>query len=464
MSLLGGLLAVVLGAVTLTPAACGSDSGSNGRGTGGAGGAADAGADSQLGDPGMVAVNRPEQRPVTDALVASLRVPSGFRVDVFARDLTNPRMMVVDATGAVWVTVPSASEVLRLADGNGDGDAADPGEKVVAASKDDSPLLDGVHGITLHEGKMYLASIKAVFSATPGADGRLGDLTKLADLPDGGQHPRRTLAVGPDGALYVTVGSTCNACPEPNSEHATFLRLELGGSASANPANPQHPVLAANPEAMVSPRVFASGLRNTLGFDWHPSTGALWGADHGSDGLGDDRPFDEINHVEGGKAYGWPYCWGEQQIDPAVDDPSPAMSKETYCPTTEAPLGTFPAHSAPIAFLFYRGNSFPAAYHGDAFVALRGSWNRSVPTGYKVVRVRFADGMPGAIEDFLSGFLIEGGAAHFGRPAGLAVDATGALLVSEDTNGVIYRVTATGGGGAGGPGGGGAGGNGGAGG
>jgi glucose/arabinose dehydrogenase len=270
----------------------------------------------------------------------------------------------------------------------------------------------------------------------------------VSDLPDGGQHPNRTIGVGPDGKLYVSVGSTCNACPESNSEHATMLRLNLDGTPAQNPPNPNHPMLARDPMAMISPRVFASGLRNTLGFDWHPTTGQLWGSDHGSDGLGDDVPPDEINQIVEGTSYGWPYCWGDRQIDPTIDQPSRAMTKEAYCPKTAPPDATYQAHSAPIAFIFYRGTAFPEEYRGDAFVAFRGSWNRSQPTGYKVVRVSFDGGVPATAaggtavhDDFLSGFLIEGGAANFGRLAGLTVDGTGALLVSDDTNGVIYRVS-----------------------
>jgi glucose/arabinose dehydrogenase len=398
-------------------------------------------------DAFAIAVARPERRDFSEARLQQLRVPSGFRVNVFAAGLGNPRMMATGPDGSVYVTVREQSQVLRLTDSNGDGDASDPGEQLVVASKTDSPDLDGVHGITVHMGKVYLASTKAVLSASLSAGAFTGLQTLLRDLPDGGQHPNRTLAVGPDGKLYVTVGSSCNACPETNPEHATMLRLELTGAAAQNPANPQHPMLARNPMSMMSARVFASGLRNTIGFDWHPATNELWGSEHGSDGLGDDIPPDEINRVEGGKSYGWPWCWGNRQVDPAPEQPSRTLTREQYCATTEPPRAAYPAHSAPIGFLFYRGGQFPAEYQGDAFVAFRGSWNRSRPTGYMVARVRFANGQPvttnesAVIQEFLSGFLIEGGAAHFGRLAGLTVDATGALLVAEDTNGVIYRVS-----------------------
>jgi glucose/arabinose dehydrogenase len=149
----------------------------------------------------------------------------------------------------------------------------------------------------------------------------------------------------------------------------------------------------------------------------------------------------------GGAAYGWPYCYAARSVDPLLEPPSKTMSKEAYCQGTEPMALGYPAHSSPIGFRFYDAAQFPADYRGDAFVVFRGSWNRTGPTGYKVVRVHFAAGMPAAgtggapISDFLTGFLIENGAAEFGRPAGLTVDNAGALLVAEDANGVIYKVS-----------------------
>jgi glucose/arabinose dehydrogenase len=399
-------------------------------------------------DTGSIAASRPETRAFSLALAQQLRTPPGFTVSVFASGLGNPRFLATDTDGSVYVTLREQGQVLRLRDADNDGDASDTNERTVVASAATNPDLEGVHGITISDGRMYLASVKAVLSASL-VGGQLGAFTTLIkDLPDGGQHPNRTLAVGPDGKLYVTVGSTCNACGESNAEHATVLRVNLDGTVTANPANAAHPMLARNPMSRMSPRVFASGLRNTLGFDWHPTTGELWGSDHGSDGLGNDIPPDEINRIEGGKSYGWPFCYGAREPDPIIEPPSMMVTKAQYCATTTPFVTGYQAHSAPIGFTFYRGGQFPADYTGDAFVALRGSWNRDVPTGYKVVRVHFQAGVPtpragqaSPIEDFLTGFLIEGGRAHFGRLAGLAVDRTGALLVAEDTNGVVYRIT-----------------------
>jgi glucose/arabinose dehydrogenase len=437
-------------------------------GTGGAGGGAgrdgSAGAGGSAGQPdaavadvapgmapetGMVAVNRPDRRDFSPALLGQLRLPAGFKVTAYASGVTGARMLARGPSGDLYVTSPMTSEVLRLRDGNADGDVDDSGERTVVASAMETPALEGVHGIAFHEGRVYLASIKSVVSGAVADDGTFSGLaTLVSDLPDGGQHPNRTIAVGPDGLLYVSVGSDCNACAESNSEHASMLRLKLDGSAASNPANPQHPMLAHNPMSKISPRVWSSGLRNTLGFDWHPVTNELWGVDQGSDGVGADVPPEEINHLAGGKSYGWPYCYDGRKSDPTVDEPSQTLSKEQYCPTTEPHVAPIQAHSSPIAFLFYTGGQFPAGYRNDAFLVLRGSWDRQYPVGYKVVHIHFADGVPAplpgtndSVEDFLSGFLIEDGKAHFGRIAGLAVDAAGSLMVADDSNGMIYRVS-----------------------
>jgi glucose/arabinose dehydrogenase len=445
------------------PAPTPARNGGAGGGGGGAGGAgSDARVDAPAGDAasadaadagapdaGMLAVNRPERRDFSPALLAQLHLKSGFQIKAYATNVMGARMLARGPDGSIYVTAPTTSQVSRLRDSNGDGDVDDAGERAVVASATTTPALQGVHGIAFNEDRVYLASVKSVVSGTVGSDGAFTGLTTLvSDLPDGGQHANRTIAVGPDGKLYVSVGSDCNACAESNSEHATMLRLNLDGSAASNPPNPQHPMLAHNPMAMISPRVWASGLRNTLGFDWHPTTSELWGFDQGSDGLGDQLPLEELNRLTAGRSYGWPYCFNQRQVDPVVDEPSQMTTKAQYCPGTEPNVAGVEAHSSPIAFLFYRGGQFPAEYRNDAFQVLRGSWDRTAPVGYKVVRVHFEGGSPAAVpgttspvEDFLSGFLIEGGRAHFGRLAGLTVDATGALVLSDDTNGVIYRIS-----------------------
>jgi len=362
------------------------------------------------------AVSRPARRDFSDALVSRLRVPDGFNVSVFAKDLGHPRMIAVGADGTVYVTRWETDDVVALSDKG--GSVRPP--RVVAAN------LPLVHGISLDEGRVYLASPTTVWAADLKSDGSFETpQTIIRDLPDAGQHRARTIAVGPDRALYVSVGSSCNDCVEGNKEHATMLRGMLDGSTRT---------------------VFARGLRHTVGFAWHPRTRELWGADNGSDWKGDDLPPEELNRIVEGGVYGWPICYGAKVPDQVtVAEPKDIVgreiSKEEYCAGTKPPALTFDAHSAPLGMVFYTGTQFPSEFRDDAFVALHGSWNRQAPIGYKVVRVHFENGQPKSADDFVTGFLIENGKALFGRPAGVAVGLDGSLLVSDDTNGVIYRVS-----------------------
>lgn len=356
-------------------------------------------------------VFRPEERPATDSDVARLVAPAGFTVSVFARDLEDARMLL-ERGGIVYVTRPQSGDVLALADTDGDG-AADTRSTVAS----DLPY---VHGIAFRDSDVYLATDTRVLRGTISAEGGFDGLTAIIeDLPDGGQHPLRTLGIGPDDRLYISVGSTCDACEESNPENATMLVAALDGTGRS---------------------VLASGLRNTIGFGWHPATGELWGMDHGSDWRGNDLPPEELNQIVAGADYGWPYCFGERQVDPVIDDP-PDQTKAERCAMTTPSVLTTQAHNAPIGLVFYAGQSFPEAFRNDAFVAMHGSWNRYPPTGYKVSRIVFDDaGRPTAFEDFVSGFLIEEGRAVFGRPAGITVSGDGTLLFSDDANGVVYRV------------------------
>lgn len=361
-------------------------------------------------------IYNPTKEPATDERLARLTMPDGFRVERFAEDLKNPRMIAVDRDGTVYVTRREVGDVLMLRDTNGDGRA--DVQQVVA----ERPQMHGI-AIDRDGRRMYLTTVKEVFAASIQPDGKLSELEMLIDdLPDGGQHPNRTMQVGPDGRLYITVGSTCNACDETNPEHATMLRATPDGQQRT---------------------IFARGLRNTLGFAWHPRTGQLWGMDHGIDWLGNDGNREELNLIEEGKHYGWPYVYEDGKPTPHRAPPD-GITHEQWAQMTEGPKATYTAHAAPMQLTFYTGNKFPSRYRNSAFIAMRGSWNRNPPVGYEIVEIRFDDrGQPMGIEPFVSGFLqeeAEGRFAHIGRLAGLAEMPDGSLIFCDDTNGNMYRI------------------------
>lgn len=372
----------------------------------------------QQGDGTQVAIStnvfKPAKVDATPARIAQLKAPAGFSITPFATGLKNARVLLVAPDGTVYLSRRDQGDVLMLKDANRDGRADGP--PVTVANR------TGAHGLALRDGKLYIATVKEVFVGDVRAGGRIGPLKMIiGDLPDLGQHPNRTLAFGPDGMLYISNGSTCNACNEANPEAATLLRASPDGKARA---------------------IFASGLRNTIGFDWHPTTGELWGMDNGIDFLGDEIQPEELNRIERGKQYGWPHIWGEGGVNPQSTPPGDITKAQWKARSTPMALG-YTAHAAPMQFVFYRGGSFPREFVGDAFVTMRGSWNRNKAAGYEIVRVRFSDGQPKAIESFVSGFLTDAGKTHIARPMGLAVAKDGALLMADDANGVIYRIAYT---------------------
>ncbi|WP_087001693.1 PQQ-dependent sugar dehydrogenase [Rhizobium sullae] len=245
-------------------------------------------------------VFRPKHEPFNEDVLKRLKVPEGFEVSVFARELGNARMMAVAEDGTVYVTRPEEKDVIAIKEG-------DPKPHMVASDH------DGIHGIAIRDGRIFLATVHAVMVADLNEDGTIGKLeTIVDDLPDGGQHGRRTLAFAPDGALHINVGSSCDACFESSDEKAANLRLDLKDKKRT---------------------VFAKGLRNMLGFDWHPETGLMWGVDHGVDHLGDELPGEELNKIEQGAHYGWPFCYGDRQPDWASFTMPEDEPKDEFCRT-----------------------------------------------------------------------------------------------------------------------------------
>lgn len=344
---------------------------------------------------------------------SKLKVPSGFKAEVFARGLINPRMLAVGPNGVLYATRRTVGDVVMIRDRDGDG-AAD--EVRTVASR------PNMHGIAIDGDRAFLVTVHDVYVADIRPDGTFSELKRIInDLPDAGQHANRTIGVGPDGMLYISAGSTCNECAEPNPENATILRAKPDGTSRA---------------------IFASHLRNTIGFDWEPGTGRLFGADHGIDWLGDEEQPEEFNLIEQGKQYGWPYVYGFSAFNPHMNPPE-GITLAEWAKTSTEPLLGYTAHSAPMQMRFNAGNGWPSEYKGDAFIAMRGSWNRRPPSGYEVVRVDFERGQPVKMEPFLTGFLGEKD-DHFeilGRPTGLAFAPDGAMYVADDTNGIVYRVS-----------------------
>jgi Raf kinase inhibitor-like YbhB/YbcL family protein len=358
---------------------------------------------------------KPDKVAPTPARMAAIKAPPGFAVTPFATGLKNARIIAVAPNGNVYVSRRDQGDVVLLRDANGDGRADGPPEIVANRA--------GAHGLAIKDDKLYLVTVKELFVADIRPDGRLGELTMLAgDLPDAGQHANRTIAFGPDGMLYLSVGSTCNDCNETNQENATILRFSPDFS---------------------NRTIVATGLRNTIGFDWQPRTGELWGFDHGIDFLGDEDQPEELNKIETGKQYGWPHVYGAGSIYPQSTPVGEIRKEDWKAHSTPMVLG-HTAHAAPMQMVFYSATGFPAAYQGDAFVTMRGSWNRKKASGYEIVRVRFQDGQATSIEPFVTGFLTDGGRTHIARPVGLAVARDGALLMADDASGVIYRIAYTG--------------------
>ncbi len=339
-----------------------------------------------------------------------LLVPSGFAVGEFAR-VDGVRMMALGPDSAVYVSRPNAGEVVRLVDANHDGVAES--QSVVLRG------LDKPHGLAFHDGWLYIANTGAVVRTRLDPNAAMaasGTLETVATYSAGGGHWSRTVVFGDDGAMYVSIGSSCNLCEEKTPDRAAVMRFGAGDTKG---------------------RVYASGLRNAVGMAVNPATRAIWVTQNERDNIPPDHqdlPFEEINILQDGGNYGWPYCHGDRV-------PNPEYHDQARCDATIPPALTMQAHTAPLGMTFLAGaTAFPAAYRGDALVALHGSWNRNEPTGAKVVRIRISDGKPVSAEDFIVGWQDSAG-KRWGRPVDVLVAADGSVLVSDDLGGVLYRVT-----------------------
>lgn len=349
-------------------------------------------------------INSPDEQQ----LAARITLPTGFNLNIFADELPGARMLEITQSGDLLVSQPAAGKVvLLLRDDNADG-RSDGRMDIISG-------LSRPHGLDLHDGRLYIAETDAIgvigFNShnrtTSGSYRRL-----VTGLPGGGNHWSRSIRIGPDAHIYVSVGSSCNACDESDPRRAAILRIKPDGSGS---------------------EIFASGLRNTVGFDWQPNTGMLYGVDNGRDWLGDDFPPCELNRIERGGFYGWPYANGDR-----VPDPDLGTGREAEIRDSMAPVHGFAAHSAPLGMVFLQGEQLPASYRGALLVALHGSWNRTERQGYEVVSLHFREDGSILERKFASGFELDEDV--IGRPVDLAEGGDGEIYLSDDYSGRVYRV------------------------
>jgi glucose/arabinose dehydrogenase len=346
--------------------------------------------------------------PSAEQVSSRLVVADGFRLEVYSTEVPLARWPLATSTGDLIVSRTRADEVVLLErDANGDG-RPDAVRTLVTN-------VDHPHGLALRDGWLYVGDLTGYGRIRfDEATGRVSGSYEsvVADFMSDGFHLTKTIGFGRDGWLYVAQGSSCNACIEQDSRRATVLRMRPDGTER---------------------EVFATGLRNSVGFDWAPWDGALYATENGRDLLGDDLPPDELNRIERGGFYGWPFAYGNRVSDPDLGSGNPPEVARSLPPVHE-----FRAHNAPLGIAFLRGAAFPAGYERTALVALHGSWNRRQPDGYKVVALHWQPDGRIVERDFLTGFLSEDGI--LGRPAGVAQGPDGAIFVTDDYAGVVYRV------------------------
>lgn len=342
------------------------------------------------------------------AAPAALHVPPGFHLTIVSSRVTGARFIALAPNGDVIVSETAHSRVVALSAGS----APDQAPRVI---------LSGVplpHGLAFRGNELYVATWSGVQKGRYSPSAAFRPATLFDDLPESGDHNDRALAVAPDGRLFVSSGSDCDVCVEMNARMAAVLRYDADGSHGS---------------------IYSSGLRNASGLAFDRN-GILWAVVNQRDNIGptqeitDNLPPDQLVRVRQNANYGWPYCYPTHH----TMLPNPEFKDAQKCVGTEAGEFEFQAHSAPLGIAFYEGQNFPQRYRGAAFVAFHGSWNRSTPSGDKVMVVFFKDGRPQSVEDFVTGWLQPDG-SFAGRPVGIAVAPDGSLYISDDS-GFIYRV------------------------
>jgi glucose/arabinose dehydrogenase len=338
-----------------------------------------------------------------------LKLPAGFKAEIWSQGHPGARTMVEGAKGTIFMGTRQLGRVYAIVNKDGKREA-----KV---------LLQGLtqpNGLAFKDGSLYVLAIHRVLRYDNIEDkldspGEPVDLTDKFKLPDTIHHNWKYAAFGPDGKLYIQVGANCNICEINNGTHGQIRRYNADGSGM---------------------EIVARGVRNTVGFDWHPVTKELWFTDNGRDWAGNDGPQDELNRIAKGQEgafYGFPYCHANGIADPDVKKPNP-------CAGVVLPAALTGPHSAGLGIKFYTGSMFPASYKNVAFIARRGSWNREQKFGYDVVIARTSGGKA-KIEPFMTGLLDTAKNEFHGRPTYVHPMKDGSLLVSDEQNGAIYRIS-----------------------
>ncbi len=334
-----------------------------------------------------------------------LQVPPGFHVAIYSADVPNARALAIGANGTVFVGSRSKGKVYALTDSDHDGRA----DKVRVIAKG----LNMPVGVAFRDGDLYISAVSQIL-ALRDIENHLDDPPKpevvVSDLPTETHHGWKFIAFGPDGKLYVPIGAPCNICDREG--YAKILRMNADGSGRED---------------------VAFGIRNTVGFDWQPGTKQLWFTDNGRDMLGDDLPSDELNRVSHiGEHFGFPYCHQGDTLDPE-------FGKGKDCADYTPPVLKLGAHVASLGMRFYDGKMFPSAYRGAAIIAEHGSWNRAKKSGYRVMTVRLDGARVLGYEPLIEGFMAN--EKSWGRPVDVLVMPDGALLISDDQAGAVYRLT-----------------------
>jgi len=335
----------------------------------------------------------------------TIKLPPGFRIELYASKIEGARSMALGPEGVLFVGTRSEGKVYAVIDKNGDQKA----DEVITVARG----LNMPNGVAYRDGALYVAEVSRILRFDDIA-GRLYNPPKPVIVskafPKDQHHGWKYIAFGPDGLLYVPVGAPCNVCEKKDGRYASIMRMRPDGR---------------------DPEIFASGVRNTVGFDWHPETGELWFTDNGRDWMGDDQPPDELNRApKKGLHFGFPYCHGD------ILDSSYGRNRD--CGEFTPPSIKLGPHVAALGMKFYTGRQFPAQYRNQVFIAEHGSWNRSKPVGYRITLVRLDGSRAVRYETFAEGWL--DGISAWGRPVDVLVMPDGALLVSDDRAGAIYRI------------------------